>query len=177
MQVVSNGEEQDVRAGTDDGDEGDDVMSVALAYRQDGAWQVDLMPESFGDDLPALISLTRGQPGSIALVDVAHEFFLAVRLVAGTERLLLSDASAGADWDLAGDVLDVLDLDLPDDDEDEVVPAGDLEIFVDLGLGADDLLDLLDDPDAYADEMLGVLAERLGFGEPYERVVGAEDDA
>ncbi len=171
MQAVPHDQQQE------DDDDADDVMSVALAYRQAGAWQVDLMPDSFGDDLPALISLTRGQPGSVALVDVAHEFFLAVRLVAGTERLLLSDASAGADWDLAGDVLDVLDLDLPDEDEDEVVPAGDLEIFADLGLGPDGLLDLLDDPDAYADEMLSVLAERLGFGEPYERVVGAEDDA
>ncbi len=168
MQAVGHDQQQDDQ-------DGEDVMSVALAYRQDGAWQVDLMPESFGDDLAALISLTRGQPGSIVLVDVAHEFFLAVRLVAGTERLLLSDASAAADWDLAGDVLDVLDLDLPDEDEDEVVPAGDLEIFTDLGLGADDLLDLLDDEDAYADEMLVVLAERLGFGQAYERVVGAEE--
>ncbi len=167
MQAVQDDQQHD--------DDDEDVMSVVLAYRDGGAWKVDLMPDSFGDDLGALLSLTRGQPGSVALVDVAHEFFLAVRLVAGAERLLLSDASAAADWDLAGDVLDVLDLDLPDEDEDEVVPAGDLEIFADLGLSSVELEDLLDDPDAYADEMLSVLAARLGFGEAYERVVGAED--
>lgn len=168
MQAVQQDRQQD--------DEDDGVMSVALAHREDGGWQVDLLPDALGDDLGALISLTHEHPGSVALVDVAHEFFLVVRLVGGADRLLLSDASAGADWDLAGDVLDVLDLDLPDEDEDEVVPAGDLEIFADLGLAAGDLENLLDDPDAYADEMLSVLAERLGFGEAYERVVGAEDD-
>jgi putative tRNA adenosine deaminase-associated protein len=89
-------------------------------------------------------------------------------------RLLLSDVTAAAEWDLADQVLDCLGLDVPDDDDlDRVEPAGDLDLFDDLGLGALEVAVLLSDLDAYADELLSSLAARLGFGQRYERVVDA----
>jgi putative tRNA adenosine deaminase-associated protein len=54
-----------------------------------------------------------------------------------------------------------------------VLPAGDLDVFDDLGLDAMELGAILSDVDAYADEMLSTLARRLGFADAFERVVDA----
>ena len=155
---------------------GTDAYAV-VAYREDGGWQVGALPEVLTGDLAGLIAAVRQQPGengAFALVDVADEFFVVVRVQLGRVRLLLSDVTASTEWDLAAQVLDHLDLDVPEDDElDEVWPAGDLDVFADLGLDAMELGAILADLDAYADEMLSALTRRLGFGERYERVVDA----
>lgn len=150
---------------------------AVLVFRLDGEWQTGLLPEALTDDLDALVAAVRQQPGengAFALVDVADEFFVAVRVQLGEVRLLLSDVSAALDWDLAAQVLEALDLEPPEDDElDDVEPAGDLAIFLDLGLDEMEFGAILADDDAYADEVLGVLARRLGFGDAYDRVVDA----
>jgi len=156
-------------------DETGDAYAV-IAFREQGRWQVGQLPDAVTDDLDALIAAVRQQPGengAFALVDVADEFFVVVRVQLGRVRLLLSDVTAATDWDLADQVLEHLDLDTPDDDEDEVEPAGDLRVFADLGLDERELSVLLSDNDAYADEMLGALTARLGFGGEYQRVVDA----
>lgn len=152
----------------------DDSYAV-LVYLDAGQWQAELLPPVLSGDLDALVAAVRQQPGeggSFALVDVADEFFVVVRVVQGQERLLLSDVTAAVAWDLAVQVLERLELDVPgDDDLEEVWPAGDLGLFGDLGLDEMELGAILSDDEAYADEMLLVIARRLGFGEPYERVV------
>jgi putative tRNA adenosine deaminase-associated protein len=146
-----------------------------VVFRQDGAWQVAQLPPRMAEDLDAVVAAVRGQaPGAFALVDVADEFFVAVRLVGGEERYLLSDAGASIDWDLAAQVMDRLDLDIPNDDESQDLwPVGELGVFEDLGLDAMELTAILGDEDMYADEMLSSLARRLGFAEAYEQVVDA----
>jgi putative tRNA adenosine deaminase-associated protein len=149
---------------------------AVIAYRDQGLWQVDLLPEAVAEDLDALVAAVRQQPGengAFAMVDVAHEFFVVVRVQQGRVRVLLSDVTAADSWDLAGQVLDHLDLDVPDADDLDVEPAGDLALFDDMGVDETDVEMLLSDLDAYADEMLSILARRLGFGEAYERVVAA----
>ncbi len=150
---------------------------AVIAYRELGRWQVELLPDAVTRDLEALLTAVRSQPAgssALALVDVADEFFVAARVLQGHVRLLLSDVTAALDWDLAAQVLDHLGVDVPDDDDEaEVEPAGDLDLFDDLGLDALELEELLSDLDAYADEMLSSLAERLGFASAYERVVGS----
>lgn len=150
---------------------------AVVAYREDGRWQAELLPEAVTDDLDALIAAVRQQPGengAFALVNVADEFFVVVRVTQGRVRLLLSDVTAAVAWDLAVQVLDHLDLDVPgDDDLDEVWPAGELGVFDDLGLDEMEMGAILSDVDAYADEMLSALARRLGFADAYERVVDA----
>jgi putative tRNA adenosine deaminase-associated protein len=99
------------------------------------------------------------------LVDVDDEFFVAMRLDReGETRALLSDVTAAADYDLAADVLDLLGEEVPEDLE-EVWPAGELDLFADLGLPELELCVILDDLDLYADEMLLVIARRLGFAD------------
>jgi putative tRNA adenosine deaminase-associated protein len=147
-----------------------------IAYRDLGRWQVELLPDAVTRDLDALLEAVRSQPegsSALALVDVADEFFVAARVLQGHVRLLLSDVTAAVDWDLAAQVLDHLDVDVPDDDDADVEPAGDLDLFDDLGVDALEVEELLSDLDAYADEMLSSLAERLGFASAYERVVGS----
>lgn len=148
--------------------------TYAVMVVRDGlGWQVGALPEVLTDDLDALVSATRQQPdGSFALVDVEGDFFVAVRVHSGQLRLLLSDAAAAVAGDLGAQVCEALDVDVPEDDED-TVPVGDLAIFSDLGLDEEELAFILADPDAYADEMLSTLAERLGFAEVYEPAVDA----
>ncbi len=158
-------------------DQARDAYAVVVYRDEQGTWQAGLLPETLGDDLRGLIAAVRQQPspgGAFALVDVAAEFFVIVRVQAGHVRLLLSDVTAAVAWDLAAQVLDQLDLDVPgEDDLEEVWPAGELGIFRDLGLDETEMGAILSDVDAYADEMLGALARRLGFGPAYERVVDA----
>ncbi|HUR50667.1 MAG TPA: tRNA adenosine deaminase-associated protein [Mycobacteriales bacterium] len=151
-----------------------DVWALVV-FRQDGEWQVAQLPPRMAEDLDAVVAAVRGQaPGAFALVDVADEFFVAVRLVGGQAQYLLSDAGASLDWDLAAQVMDRLDLDLPDDDESQDLwPVGELGVFEDLGLDAMELSAILGDEDMYADEMLSSLARRLGFADAYEQVVDA----
>ena len=155
---------------------GSDAYAV-LVFRQEQQWQLGVLPEAVTGDLAAIIAAVRQQPGengAFALVDVADEFFVVVRVQMGRVRLLLSDVTAAVAWDLAVQVLEHLDLDVPgDDDLEDVWPVGDLGVFDDLGLDEMEMGSILADLDAYADEMLSALARRLGFSEPFERVVDA----
>lgn len=159
--------------GTDE-DGPTEAAYAVLVFREDQQWQASALADELTDDLDGLIAAVRRQPGEIgsfALVDVADEFFVVVRVQMGRVRLLLSDVSSALDWELAAQVLDELELDPPDEDFDEVLPAGDLDVFDDLGLLEMELGAILADEDAYADEMLSTLARRLGFAAEYERVV------
>jgi putative tRNA adenosine deaminase-associated protein len=149
---------------------------AVVVYREDdGGWEAGLLPGRLVEDLDGLEAAVRQQPGAgtaIGLVDVADEFLVAVRIPAdGTPRLLLSDASAAADWDLAAQVLGRIEpgTDPPED----VVPAGDLDMFADLGLDSVELLEILGDLDAYADEMITTIAQRAGFGQALGRALDA----
>jgi putative tRNA adenosine deaminase-associated protein len=148
---------------------------AVVVFRQEGGWQVGELPPAVAEDLEDVIAAVRGQVmGAFALVDVADEFFVVVRNVGGHLRFLLSDVTASVAWDLAAQVMEQLDLELPRDDElEEVWPVGDLSVFDDLGLDEMELGAILSDVDAYADEMLSTLARRLGFADAYERVVDA----
>jgi putative tRNA adenosine deaminase-associated protein len=156
---------------------GEETDSVAVVvYREEGAWQSGVLPERVGGDLDGLIQVLRQQPGdsgAIGLVNVADEFFVALRVRGEDVRVMLSDVTAASDWDLARQVVDRLGIDASRAAE-EVWPAGDVGIFSDLGLDEMELGALLSDLDAYADEMLISVADRLGFAEVYDRAVEAQ---
>lgn len=156
----------------------DSADSMALViFREDGIWQSGVLPERVADDLDGLIAVLRQQPGeggAIGLVNVADEFFVAVRVRGDDVRLLLSDVTAAVAWDLARQVVERLGIDTPgDDDLEDVWPAGDMGIFVDLGFDEMELGAVLADLDAYADEMLLAIAAGLGFSDVYDRAVEA----
>ena len=154
----------------------EDSLAVVV-YREDGRWQSGVLPEKVTDDLEGLVAVLRQQPaenGVLGLVNVADEFFVAVRVRGEEVRLLLSDVTAAVAWDLARQVVQQLGMNAPSEDElEDVWPAGDLSIFTDLGLDEMELGAVLADLDAYADEMLLTVAGRLGFAEVYDRAVEA----
>lgn len=156
------------------GTDSQDSVAVVV-YRDDDGWQSGALPERVCDDLDGLVAVLRQQPGengAIGLVNVADEFFVAVRVRAGNVRILLSDVTAAVAWDLARQVVEHLGIDAPsEDDLEDIWPAGDMTIFVDLGLDEMELGAVLSDVDAYADEMLSTIAQQLGFADVYDRAL------
>lgn len=153
----------------------DDVDFALAAYREGGRWLVAELTHDHAGDLDQLTAALRrfpGEGGAVGMVAIDEDFFVLVRVVGSTTRVLLSDVTAAGDWELAASVVEFLGLPLPEDDEDEIEPAGDLELLSDLGMHPVDLAVLLDEDDLYPDEMLSDVAARLGFGEVFDDVVG-----
>jgi putative tRNA adenosine deaminase-associated protein len=148
---------------------------AVAAYREEGTWQVTVLPPRAADDLETLLHALRqtpGDAGTLGLVSVAEDFFVLARVQGEYVRLLLSDITAATEWPLARAVVDRMDLPMPDDEDDTVQPAGDMNILVDLGFSAMDLAVLCDEEDLYPDEMLEDIAERVGFAPEYAAAVG-----
>jgi putative tRNA adenosine deaminase-associated protein len=156
-----------------------DVSSAdfsVVVYREDEAWEAELLPTALTENLDGLIHALRQQPsigGTIGLVAVGDDFFVALRVVGSQVSVFLSDLTASIDWPLARQVLDYLDIPVPDDDEDldQVLPAGDLSIFADLGIDEMDLGALSGDLDIFPDEALESIARRLGFETALKRAL------
>lgn len=116
---------------------------AVIVYREDEAWDTEVLPVRLTGDLAGLIHALRQQPsmgGTIGLVAVGDDFFVALRLLGGQMSVFLSDLTAAVDWPLARQVLEYLDIPVPgEDDLDQVLPAGDMSIFADLGVDEMDL--------------------------------------
>lgn len=161
-----------------------DVRGSALpgyavaAIREDGRWRcARLAAESLLDLDTAITELRelRSTGAVVGLLDVDDEFFVLIRPVPGGIALMLSDAVAALDYDVAADVLDLLRVDLPPDDDalDDPWPEGDLAILADLGLPADELEVLAGELELYPDEQLACIGRRCGFADALAEVVDA----
>jgi putative tRNA adenosine deaminase-associated protein len=147
---------------------------AVVAYREEGVWQVEQLADGDFEDIDTLAAQLRrwpGDGGALGMVSVDEDFFLLVRVVGASTKVLLSDVTAATDWPLARAAVEFLEIPLPDD-EDEPEPAGDPGILADLGMSAMDMGALLDDLDLYPDEMLADIAARVGFGAQFDEVVG-----
>jgi putative tRNA adenosine deaminase-associated protein len=150
---------------------------AVAAFREEGQWQVEEITHTHLQDVGTLAAALRrlpGDGGALGLVGVDEDFFLIVRVTGPDVRLLLSDVTAADEWPLARSAVERLGLPYPEEDDDQV-PAGDLDIVGDLGLGARELGVLLDDLDLYPDELLSDVAGRLGFGPLFDDAVGLDD--
>jgi putative tRNA adenosine deaminase-associated protein len=156
-------------------DTGSDDIAVIVYREEDDAWEADVLPTALTEDLAGLIQALRQQPsigGTFGLVAVGNDFFVALRAIGGQVAVFLSDLTAALDWPLARQVLAHLEIELSDDEDlDQVLPAGDMSIFSDLGLDEMELGALSGDLDLYPDEMLSSIATRLGFGVAFERAI------
>jgi putative tRNA adenosine deaminase-associated protein len=148
---------------------------AVVVSREDDAWEVEQLPIALTEDLAGLIHALRQQPsmaGTIGLASIGDDFFVALRVLSDEVMIFLSDVTASLDWPLAGQVVEYLELDIPDDEDlDQVLPAGDMSIFADLGLDEMELGALSGDLDLFPDEMLSSIASRLGFGAAFERAI------
>ncbi len=154
-----------------------------MVFREDDRWDADVLPVAVTGDLKGLIRVLRQQPsiaGTIGLAGIDDYFFVAVRVVGNHVSVLLSDIGAALDYPLAEQVLDFLDIPVPDEEDiDQVLPAGDLSIFTDLGLDEMELAaicsrldgDADDDPWEHVEDAIESIAARLGFGLAMERAL------
>ncbi|MEV3921464.1 tRNA adenosine deaminase-associated protein [Actinomadura coerulea] len=150
---------------------------AVVVYREDEGWEAEILPVALTEDLAGMIHALRQQPslgGTVGLVSVGDDFFVAIRLLGDEVMVFLSDVTASVDWPLAGQVLDYLDIPIPDEEElDQVLPVGDMSIFADLGLDEMELGAISGDLELYPDEMLLSIAGRIGFAPAFERALDA----
>jgi putative tRNA adenosine deaminase-associated protein len=146
-----------------------------IVYREEEQWEADVLPTAVTADMEGLLQALRRQPsigGTIGFAGVGDDFFVAVRILGEDVSLFLSDLTAAVDYPLARQVLDALDIPVPSDDElDQVLPAGDLSIFADLGLDEMELGAISADLDLYPEDAVIGVAERLRFGDAVERAL------
>jgi putative tRNA adenosine deaminase-associated protein len=154
------------------GDVSDVTQDFAIeAWHEDGRWTVARLPEP--DDLTHIIDRLKKQQtngGAMALIAIDDEFVLAIRVLGTHIKYFISDVTCAMDYEVAAEFLELADLDGPEED-DEPLPAGDLDIFADLGLNGMELSTLCDDADLYPDEFIEAISVRLGFGDQLTEVL------
>lgn len=171
---------QRARDNAETGTKGDDRVSAdgppgfAVAVtREEGRWRCVPLPDhtlSALDDAITDLRRVSGTGASFAMLAVDDEFFVIVRPAPRGVDLLLSDRVAALDYDIAADVLDVLRVETPDEDE-EIWPVGDLAILADLGLPEVELRFIIDSDGLYPDEQLEMIAARCGFADDLRPVL------
>ncbi|MET9025857.1 MULTISPECIES: tRNA adenosine deaminase-associated protein [Nocardia] len=161
-------------------DDYDDVEGFAVAVvREEGKWRCSPLSRDALTDLSAAeneLKALRSSGAVFGLLDIDDEFFIVLRPAPSGTRMLVSDATAAIDYDIAADVLEALNVEIPDIDPDELDDVepweeGDLGVLADLGLPEPVLSVILAETDLYPDEQLGMIAERLGFAGEFAAVL------
>jgi putative tRNA adenosine deaminase-associated protein len=156
------------RGGPSDTPEG---FAVAVV-RENGKWRcAPMRPKalaSLGEAETELREI-RSAGAVFGLLDIDDEFFLIVRPAPSGTRLLLSDATAALEYDIAAEALDKLDRDIDYDELETEDPfeEGDLGLLSDVGLPEAVLGVIIGDTDLYADEQLDQIAREMGFGDEF----------
>ena len=152
-----------------------DTDFAIIVYREEDQWEADALPAAVTGDLDAFLQALRRQPsigGTIGFAGVGDDFFLVVRMYGDDVTMFLSDLTAAVDYPLARQVLEWLDIPVPADDElDQVLPAGDMSIFADLGLDEMELGAMSADLDLYPEDAVIGIADRLRFGDAVDRAL------
>ena len=150
-----------------------EIDLAIVAYRDEGDWNVAELPDRSLDTVDTIAKELRrypGENGALAMLSVAEDFVLFVRAQGSLVRVLLSDVTASTDWTLARSAINHIGVFV--DDEDDQAPAGDLGILADIGMSAKDMGALLDDYDLYPEEILGDVADNVGFGTKLDELLG-----
>lgn len=151
------------------------ITGFAVAVvREDGRWQCSALDQAALAELDAAITELRKlrSTGAVfGMLAVDDEFFVIVRPTPSGAQLMMSDAAAALDYDIAADVLDLLRAEPPDEDDDTIWPEGDLEVLSDLGMPAPELEVIAGETELYPDEQLGMIAQRCGFGDEFNKVL------
>lgn len=152
----------------------DDIDLVIAIHREDNQPVATALAKDLANDLDELIAQLRRLPadaGALGLVSLADELFVLCRVRGANVQAVLSDAAAANDWPIARDVADFLGEDVPDEDDDDTEPLGDLGMLEDLGVSEFEMEQICDDLDSDVDELLGRVADRMGAGAAYRRAL------
>jgi len=165
--------------GSPDSADTPDGFGVAVV-RENGTWRCSALSRKVLTSLSAAeteLRELRSAGAVFGLLDIDDEFFLIVRPAPAGTRLLLSDATAALDYDIAAEALETLDADISAEDLEDAEPfeEGDLGLLADIGLPDAVLGVILDETDLYADEQLGRIAREMGFAEELSAVLDRLD--
>lgn len=152
-----------------------DGFGVAVV-REDGRWRcAPMRPNALASLKAAETELRelRSSGAVFGLLDIDDEFFVILRPAPSGTRVLLSDATAALEYEIAAEVLEYLDSELELDDLEDQDPfeEGDLGLLADIGMSEAVLGVIVDDPELYPDEQLLGIAREMGFGEPFSAVL------
>jgi putative tRNA adenosine deaminase-associated protein len=155
---------------------------AVAAIREDGQWRCTRLAGDALIDLEVAITELRELRSTgavLGLLDVDDEFFVLLRPTPGGVAIMISDAVAALDYDVAADVLDLLRIEPPSEDDLDSPPwpEGDLAMLADLGLPADELEVLAAEVELYPDEQLASIGRRCGFAEALAKVVSENPGA
>lgn len=158
-----------------DGEDIPDGFGIAVV-REDGKWRCSELRTAALTSLAAAETALRElrSAGAVfGLLNVDDDFFVIVRPAPAGTRLLLSDATAALEYDIAAEVLEKLDAEIDDDELEDADPfeEGDVGLLADLGLHADVLGVILSDTELYADEQVTRIAAEMGFGDELAAVL------
>lgn len=159
--------------------DGPDGFAVAVV-REGATWRCSPMSAKALNSLSAAeteLRELRSAGAVFGLLDIDDEFFLIVRPAPSGTLLLLSDATAALDYDIAAEALDKLDADIAQEDLEDSDPfeEGDLGVLADVGLPDAVLSVILAETDLYADEQIGRIAREMGFAEELSAVLDRLD--
>lgn len=158
----------------------DELDGFAIAVtREDGRWTcTPLSPDALTslEDAESELREMRSSGAVFGLLNVDEAFFLIIRPGPGGTALAISDAACAIDYDIAADVLEALNVEVPDlspDELDEIDPwaEGDLGLLADLDLPEPVLAVIMNEIELYPDEQLGMVAERMGFADEFAAVL------
>jgi putative tRNA adenosine deaminase-associated protein len=133
---------------------------------------VQALAADLANDLDELIIQLRrlpGDAGAVGFVSLVEEVFAIVRVRGQHVQLLLSDGGAATEWPIARDIADMLGEDIPDPDEEEAEPMGDLGILSDLGISDFEMGTIIDNLDMSSDQMLTEIAEKIKIGPQFRK--------
>ena len=139
-----------------------------IAWRDEGTWSVAQLEDTdeLGSMMDQLIEKSRQFGGAIALLAVQEDFFVVAREIGTEMKMMISDATFALENDLAVDLLEMLDLPFPEEDDDSQ-PGGDVDLLGDLGINEMELEAIAADTELYPDEAIEAIAKRLGFGNEF----------
>jgi putative tRNA adenosine deaminase-associated protein len=142
-----------------------------IAWHEDGRWNLSLLNET--RDIGYLIERLQSQQtngGALALVSIDEDFFIVARSLGTRMKMMISDVTYATDYDVATELLEIIDLPFPEDDDDPQ-PGGDIDLLADLGMNELELEALCYDEELFPDEQIEAIASRLGFGNEFAELL------
>lgn len=157
----------------------DEIDLVIGAYREDGEPHAVALDFDLANDLEELIrQLGRipGDHGAFGFVSIEGDFFVLVHVRGPDVKVLLSDVTAATDWPIARDVVDFLGEDMPEEDDDDSMPSGDLDMLEIFGIDSFELEAIASDYDVDSDEQVATIAAKLKIQREFEAALATLDD-
>ena len=166
--------------GSDSGTADTPYGFAVAVVRENATWRVSPLSSEALTSLSAAeteLRELRSAGAVFGLLDVDDEFFIIVRPAPSGTLLLLSDATAALDYDIAAEAMEKLAADIAAEELEESDPfeQGDVGVLADVGLPEAVLSVILDETDLYADEQLGRIAREMGFAEELSAVLDRLD--